>query len=73
MIGTNLIHYLRHLLLVSLAHGLWMMWHMCMDILIVVHLVEVWCMVDSLSMVQVVIHVWCMVEALIDDLDMCLV
>jgi hypothetical protein len=39
-----------------------------MDILIVVHLVGVWCMVDALAMLQVVIHVWCMVDALVDGI-----
>jgi len=66
MIGTDLIHYLTHLLVVSLAHRL--MWHMCMDILIVVHLIEVWCMVDALAWVLVVIHVWCIAYALIDGI-----
>jgi hypothetical protein len=39
-----------------------------MYILILVHLVEVWCMVDALSMVQAVKHVWCMVDAHIDGI-----
>jgi len=52
MIGTDLIHYFRHLLVVSLAHGLWMIWNIFMDILIVVHLVEVFCMVDALAWYQ---------------------
>jgi hypothetical protein len=34
MIGTYLVHWLRHLLAVSWAHGLWIIWHMCMDILL---------------------------------------
>jgi hypothetical protein len=47
--------------------GTWFMDDGC-NILIVVHLVEVWCMVDALAMVQVVIHVWCIIDALIDGI-----
>jgi hypothetical protein len=49
--------------------GTWFMVYMAYiweHILIVVHLVEVFCMIDALAMVQVVIHVWCMVDALVD-------
>jgi hypothetical protein len=42
---------------------------MCMNILIVVHLVGVWYMVDALAMVQVVIHVLCMVDDISYKID----
>ena len=38
MIGTYFIYDWRHLLVVLLTHGLWMMYHTCLGILLEVHI-----------------------------------
>jgi hypothetical protein len=64
MIGTYLVHWLRHLLAVWLAHGLWLIWHTYMG----THhncgsscwsFVHCWCTFYGIGSNTCLVHGWC--------------